>query len=54
VNPDVVNGDDVRVIELTGGARFLLKSSQTIFVLREFDRQDLTATSRPSRSSRAR
>ena len=36
-----MNGENVRMIERGSGVRFLLESPQTIFVVREFVRQEL-------------
>ena len=52
---DVVDGQDVRVIELAGGARFLLEAMRPGWrSVANASGISLIATSRPSRGSRAR
>jgi hypothetical protein len=54
VRPDVVKRDDVRMIELAGGARFLLEPGEPRAIGMSAVGSTFTATDRPSRVSRAR
>jgi hypothetical protein len=54
VGADVVDGEDVRVIELAGRARFLFETTQPGRVAASVSGINLIATSRASRGSLAR
>ena len=51
VGPDVVNGEEVRVLERSGGARLALEALQPLGSAANSGGSTLTATSRPSRVS---